>query len=81
MDARRARMEEREFGAFERGLMLGFALAEGLVPDMQEVADLLGYRSSNSAHKAMSRCRLWQVHREEEGGIIRIRYVKVGEEG
>lgn len=62
---------DREYAAFERGLILGCALGNGARLTTQEVADLLGYhglrRGYHGAYFALSRARVPGLIQDEEG--------------
>ena len=62
---------EREFAAFERGLILGCALGNGARLTTQEIADLLGYhglrRGYNGAFMAMNRARVSGLTQGDDG--------------
>lgn len=65
---RRERNQEREYKAFERGVILGIRLALGERPTTNEVVDMLGYRSYQGANQAMSQLRVPGFNREEDTG-------------
>lgn len=59
---------EREWSAFERGLILGLALRYGQWLSVIQVAQMLGY-SYNGAWSALARCRVLDKNDEGQWGL------------
>lgn len=81
---RQERIREREYAAFERGVILGInwvMQSAGLTPEeiaeksgytVDEVRDMLGYGSYSAAASALCRLRVPGVYRDDETGRWRL---------